>query len=142
MHAFAAHTMERAAVKKTPLFNPRRLLAAAGLLCATGPSGDPVPTGPISEYLVHCRSWMSFSAEACTGLADRLAAVDLPTRAERLALLMARGTLARSLDARRTTVRASPPSRRIIRTTPTPCISVRSACPRTHRPARSRPSPC
>ena len=83
-------------MKKTPLFNPRGWLASVGLLCAAAPWGNPVPTGPISEYLVHCRSWMSFSAEACAGLADRLAAVELPTRAEGLALLMAQGTLARS----------------------------------------------
>ncbi len=83
-------------MKKKSMFNPRGWLAAAGLLCATGPWADPVPTGPISEYLVHCRSWMSFSAEACARLGDRLAAVERPTRAERLALLMARGTLARS----------------------------------------------
>lgn len=81
---------------KASTFNPRRWLAVAGLLCAAGAWGDPVPTGPVSEYLVHCHSWMSFSAKACAGLADRLAAVDRPTRAQRLALHMALGTLTRS----------------------------------------------
>ena len=86
-------------MKNTTMFRVARgWLVAAGLLCAGGSWGDPVPTGPISDYLVHCHSWMSFSAEACTRLADRLAVVAQPTRADRLALLVARGKLGREDD--------------------------------------------
>ena len=95
MHAsaFATYTMECPMKTKT-----RSRLAAAGLLCAAVSWGDPVPTGPISDYLVHCRSWATYSAESCGRLADRLAAVERPTRAERLALFMARVELGREAD--------------------------------------------
>ena len=79
---------------KTTMCKTRGWLAA-GVLCAAGAFCDPAPTGPISDYLVHCRSWATYSAESCGRLADRLAAVEQPTRAERLALLKARGRLAR-----------------------------------------------
>ena len=74
-----------------------RTATAAGILCAAVSWGDPVPdpAGPMSQYLVHCHSWMAYSAEACTRLAERLAAVETPSPAERLALLKAQGTLAR-----------------------------------------------
>ena len=76
----------------------RSRLAAAGLLCAAVSWGDPVPTGPISDYLVHCHSWATDSAESCARLAARLAAVERPTRAERLALFMSRVVLGREAD--------------------------------------------
>jgi len=81
-------------MKKT-MFKTRDWLALAGLLFAAVSWSDPVPKGPMSEYLVHCRSWVSYSGEFCARLADRLAAVERPTRAERLALLMARVRLER-----------------------------------------------
>ncbi len=80
---------------KTTMFKTKGWLAAAGLLCTTVSWGDPVPTGPMSEYLVHCNSWVTYSAESCARLADRLAAVERPIRAERLALLKSRSVLAR-----------------------------------------------
>lgn len=80
---------------KTLFLKPRGWLAGAGLLCAVSSWGEPVPTGVMSEYFVHCQYWVTYSAEACGRLADRLAAVETPTPAERLALLNARGRMAR-----------------------------------------------
>lgn len=73
-------------------------LAAAGLFWAAATWAVPVPTGVMSEYLVHCHSWLSESVAACVRLADRLAAVETPTRAERLALHKARVALGRESD--------------------------------------------
>ena len=50
----------------------------------------------MSEYLVHCHSWVTYSADSCARLANRLAAVERPTGAERLALLKSRAVLAGS----------------------------------------------
>ena len=94
-HAFATYTMEYAMKKKTMFETRRGWLAAAGLLCAVVSWGDTVANGPMSEYLAHCYSWVSYSAESCARLADRLATVERPTRAERLALFKARVRLAR-----------------------------------------------
>ena len=80
---------------KTLFLKLRGWLAGAGLLCAASSWGEPVPTGVMSEYLVHCQYWVTYSGEACGRLADRLAAVETPTPAERLALLNARGRLDR-----------------------------------------------
>ena len=67
------------------------LLAAGGLLCTAVPWGDPVPSGAMAEYLVHCDGWsLTDSAASCTALLDRLAAVEHPSRDERLALLLSR----------------------------------------------------
>lgn len=84
-------------MKKTMAEKIRGGLAVCGLLCAAASWGDPVPdpAGPMSEYLVHCHSWATYSAAACARLADRLAAAESPTREERLALLKARVRLAR-----------------------------------------------
>lgn len=77
-------------MKTVLLFKLRGWLAGAGLLCGVGAWGDPVPAGPVSDYLVHCHSWISESAQACARLADRLSAMETPTRADRLALHLAR----------------------------------------------------
>ena len=100
MHANAFATYVMGYAMKTMMFETRRRLAGAGLLCAALSWGDPAPdpTGPMSEYLVHCHSWMAYSAEACGRLADRLADVETPTRAERLALHKARVVLGREAD--------------------------------------------
>lgn len=93
MHAcaFAAQEMGEQAMKAKTI----RTWLAAGVFCVAGSWGDPVPTGPISDYLVHCRSWMTKSAQSCAQLADRLAVVERPTRADRLALLLSRAALER-----------------------------------------------
>ena len=72
--------------------NPPSWLTAAGLLCAAAGAGDPVPSGAMAEYLVHCDEWApTYSVAACTALADRLdeAAVDRSPD-ERLASLLLR----------------------------------------------------
>lgn len=76
-------------MKKTVSF--KVLLATGGLLCTTVPWGDPVPSGAMAEYLVHCDGWsLTHSAASCAGLLDRLAAVEHPSRDERLAMLLSR----------------------------------------------------
>ena len=76
-------------MKKPMLF--KVLLAAGGLLCMTVPWGDPVPSGAMAEYLVHCDGWsLTHSAASCAEFLDRLAALEHPSRDERLALLLSR----------------------------------------------------
>ena len=76
-------------MKKTNLF--KVLLAAGGLLCTAVPWGDPVPSGAMAEYLVHCDGWsLTHSAASCAGFLDQLAAEEHPSHDERLALLLSR----------------------------------------------------
>ena len=83
------HINHGQAMKKTNLF--KVLLTAGGLLCTAVPWGDPVPSGAMAEYLVHCDGWsLTKSAASCAGFLDRLAAVEHPSPDERLALLLSR----------------------------------------------------
>lgn len=83
------HTHHGQAMKKTMLF--KVLLAAGGLLCTAVPWGDPVPSGAMAEYLVHCDGWsLTNSTASCAGFLDRLAAEEHPSPDERLALLLTR----------------------------------------------------
>ena len=69
----------------------RGLMTLGALLCAAAPWGDPVPSGAMAEYLVHCDPWSpAEDATACAELVERLAAADSPSRDERLALLLLR----------------------------------------------------
>ena len=69
----------------------RGLMALGTVLCASAPWGDPVPSGAMAEYLVHCDPWSpAEDATACSELVERLAAADSPSRDERLALLLMR----------------------------------------------------
>jgi len=69
----------------------RGWLAAGALFCAAAPWADPVPSGAMAEYLVHCDPWSPVDdADACAELVGRLAAADSPSRDERLALLLLR----------------------------------------------------
>ena len=73
------------------LVNSRGWLAAAGLLCAAAAAGDPVPSGALAGYRVHCDPWSPIdSASACAALIDRLEAAEDPSPEERLALLLVR----------------------------------------------------
>ena len=70
-----------------------RLGLAGCLLWAAAPWADPVPTGPMADYHVHC-NWGQISSEAaCAALADRLGGVERPSREERLALVWSRNRL-------------------------------------------------
>lgn len=74
-----------------PISKMRGWLASGALLCAAAPWGNPVPSGVMAEYLVHCDPWSpADDAEACAELVGRLAAQDNPSRDERLALLLLR----------------------------------------------------
>ena len=69
----------------------RGFLVAGALLCAVSPWSEPIPSGAMAEYLVHCDPWSPVdSAEACAELVGRLAAAENPSRDERLALLLLR----------------------------------------------------
>ena len=72
-------------------FEMRGFVVAGALLCAVSPWGEPVPSGALAEYLVHCDPWSPMdSAEACAELSGRLAAAENPSRDERLVLLLLR----------------------------------------------------
>ena len=65
-------------------------LAAGCLLCAAETWAAPVPSGAMADYYLHC-NWAGTHSEArCATLADRLAALESPSRDERLALLLSR----------------------------------------------------
>ena len=70
-------------------------LAAGCLLCAAAAWADPVPSGPMAELVVHCNEGLTSSEAACTALAERLEAVEWPSRDERLALIWSRNSLRR-----------------------------------------------
>ena len=63
-------------------------LAAGFLLCAVGiiSWGSPMPSGAMADYYLKC-GWM-YSETGCAALADRLEAVEFPSREERLALVL------------------------------------------------------
>lgn len=82
---------------KRCMFLRGTVVFVAGLACSAT-WGAPVPTGVMSEYLVHCHMWDFNSDVACARLAERLAVLETPTRAERLALHLARGRLDRETD--------------------------------------------
>ena len=67
-------------------------LAAGCLLCAAAAWADPVPSGPLAEHMVHCNLGLTSSEAACTALAERLEAVEWPSRAERLAMIWSRNS--------------------------------------------------
>ena len=59
--------------------NPCGWLAAVALLCAAAGASDPLPSGAMAEYRVHCDPWSPIdSASACAALVDRLEAAEDP----------------------------------------------------------------
>lgn len=82
---------------KRCMFLRGTVVVVAGLACSATWAA-PVPTGVMSEYLVHCHMWDFKSDVACARLAERLAVRETPTRAERLALHLARWRLDRETD--------------------------------------------
>ncbi len=64
-------------------------LALGLLLCAAGASwASSVPSGAMADYYLQC-GWL-YSEAGCAALADRLEAVEFPSRDERLALVLSR----------------------------------------------------
>ena len=69
-------------------------LAAASLLWAANTSASPVPSGAMADYHLECNWAGTLSQAGCAALVDRLAALEWPSRDERLALLVSRDALA------------------------------------------------
>lgn len=69
-------------------------LAAGSLFCAAGTWASPVPTGAMADYHLQCGWGPTYSEAGCAALADRLEALEGPSRDERLALLLSRRIVA------------------------------------------------
>ena len=68
-----------------------RLAAVGWLLCAAGATGawaSPVPSGAMADYHLQCNWGETYSEAGCAALADRLEAIENPSRDEWLALVL------------------------------------------------------